>query len=116
MWYAVCYLLFQSLVNSPEAKANLPNYLAELKENTRKEQNIINNSPANLGAIVTILDMISSIPADAEELIIQVRFYFKSYLFLQSPLAHFVTGDDVLPEELPQLLSVRNRKVLREQR
>ncbi|XP_065537851.1 adhesion G protein-coupled receptor F5 [Lathamus discolor] len=61
----------ESLVNSPEAKANLPNYLAELKENTEKEQNVINNSPANLGAIVTILDMISSIPADAEELTIQ---------------------------------------------
>ncbi|NXX74062.1 AGRF5 protein, partial [Urocolius indicus] len=59
------------LVNSPEAKANLPNYLAELKEKTGKEQNTINSSPANLGAIVTILDMISSIPADAEELTIQ---------------------------------------------
>ncbi|NXF36947.1 AGRF5 protein, partial [Nyctibius bracteatus] len=61
----------ESLVNSPEAKANLPNYLAELKENTRKEQSTINTSPANLGAIVTILDMVSSIPADAEELTIQ---------------------------------------------
>ncbi|NXJ93447.1 AGRF5 protein, partial [Corythaixoides concolor] len=61
----------ESLVNSPEAKANLPNYLAELKEITGKEQSTINSSPANLGAIVTILDMISSIPADAEEHIIQ---------------------------------------------
>uniref|UniRef100_A0A672UF97 Adhesion G protein-coupled receptor F5 n=1 Tax=Strigops habroptila TaxID=2489341 RepID=A0A672UF97_STRHB len=52
----------ESLVNSPEAKATLPNYLAELKEKTGKEQNTINNSPANLGAIVTILDTISSIP------------------------------------------------------
>ncbi|NWX46112.1 AGRF5 protein, partial [Steatornis caripensis] len=61
----------ESLVNSPEAKANLPNYLAELKEKTGKEQSTINHSPANLGAIVTILDMVSSIPADAEELTIQ---------------------------------------------
>ncbi|NXW10030.1 AGRF5 protein, partial [Fregetta grallaria] len=61
----------ESLVNSPEAKANLPNYLAKLKENTVKDQNTINSSPANLGAIVTILDMVSSIPADAEELTIQ---------------------------------------------
>ncbi|NXF46138.1 AGRF5 protein, partial [Oceanites oceanicus] len=61
----------ESLVNSPEAKANLPNYLAKLKEQTVKEQNTINSFPANLGAIVTILDMISSIPADAEELTIQ---------------------------------------------
>ncbi|KFQ19388.1 putative G-protein coupled receptor 116, partial [Mesitornis unicolor] len=56
-----------SLVNSPEAKANLPNYLAELKEVTGKEQNLISHSSANIGAIVTILDMVSSIPADAEE-------------------------------------------------
>ncbi|NWR61475.1 AGRF5 protein, partial [Bucorvus abyssinicus] len=61
----------ESLVNSPEAKANLPNYLAELKEQTEKEQNSINRSPANLGAIVTILNLVSSIPADAEELTIQ---------------------------------------------
>ncbi|XP_009872672.1 PREDICTED: probable G-protein coupled receptor 116, partial [Apaloderma vittatum] len=61
----------ETLVNSPEAKANLPNYLAELKEQTGKEQNTINSSPANLGAIVTILDIVSSIPADAKELTIQ---------------------------------------------
>ncbi|NXJ82035.1 AGRF5 protein, partial [Trogon melanurus] len=61
----------ESLVNSPEAKANLPEYLAELKEQTGKEQNTINSSPANLGAIVTILDIVSSIPADAKELTIQ---------------------------------------------
>ncbi|NWW77655.1 AGRF5 protein, partial [Climacteris rufus] len=61
----------ESLVNSPEAKANLPAYLAELKEQTGKELSTINNSPANLGAIVTILAMVSSIPAEAEELTIQ---------------------------------------------
>ncbi|NXE15471.1 AGRF5 protein, partial [Lophotis ruficrista] len=61
----------ESLVNSPDAKENLPNYLAELKEKTENEQSTIDSSPANLGAIVTILDMISSIPADAEELTIQ---------------------------------------------
>ncbi|NWV01110.1 AGRF5 protein, partial [Upupa epops] len=60
----------ESLVNSPEAKANLPKYLAQLQEQTGKEQNTINKSPANLGAIVTILDTISSIPTDAEELTI----------------------------------------------
>ncbi|NXE91664.1 AGRF5 protein, partial [Menura novaehollandiae] len=61
----------ESLVNSPEAKANLPTYLAELKEQTGKELNTINNSPANLGAIVTILEMVSSIPVEAEEPTIQ---------------------------------------------
>ncbi|NXO32645.1 AGRF5 protein, partial [Cisticola juncidis] len=57
----------ESLVNSPEAKAELPSYLAQLNEQTKKEQNTISNSSANLGAIVTILDMVSSIPVEAEK-------------------------------------------------
>ncbi|XP_063280098.1 adhesion G protein-coupled receptor F5 isoform X1 [Prinia subflava] len=57
----------ESLVNSPEAKAELPSYLAQLNEQTKKEQTTINNSSANLGAIVTILDMVSSIPVEAEK-------------------------------------------------
>ncbi|XP_017668575.1 PREDICTED: adhesion G protein-coupled receptor F5 [Lepidothrix coronata] len=61
----------ESLVNSPESKAKLPNYLAELKEQIGKELNTINSSPANLDAVVSILDMVSSIPADADELTIQ---------------------------------------------
>ncbi|NXP60928.1 AGRF5 protein, partial [Chloropsis cyanopogon] len=61
----------ESLVNSPEAKAQLPSYLAQLNEHTKKELTTINNSSANLGAIVTILDMVSSIPAEAEELTMQ---------------------------------------------
>ncbi|NXG23103.1 AGRF5 protein, partial [Grallaria varia] len=60
----------ESLVNSPESKAKLPDYLAELKEQTEKELSTINSSPADLGAIVSILAMVSSIPADAHELII----------------------------------------------
>nr|XP_009482014.1 PREDICTED: probable G-protein coupled receptor 116 [Pelecanus crispus] len=66
-----CYLLFQSLVNSPNSKAKLPTYLAELKKKTEEEQSNISRSPANLDAIITILDMVSSIPANAEELTIQ---------------------------------------------
>uniref|UniRef100_A0A8C3U4A6 Adhesion G protein-coupled receptor F5 n=2 Tax=Catharus ustulatus TaxID=91951 RepID=A0A8C3U4A6_CATUS len=58
----------ESLVNSPEAKTQLPVYLAQLTEQTKKEITKINNSSANIGAIVSILDMVSSIPAEAEEL------------------------------------------------
>ncbi|NXS00876.1 AGRF5 protein, partial [Oxylabes madagascariensis] len=61
----------ESLVNSPEAKAQLPFYLAQLKEQTKKELTTIKNSSANLGAIVTILDMVSSIPVEAEEVTMQ---------------------------------------------
>ncbi|NXN04228.1 AGRF5 protein, partial [Sylvia borin] len=57
----------ESLVNSPEAKAELPAYLAYLKDQTKEEITTINNSSANLGAIVSILDMVSSIPVQAEE-------------------------------------------------
>ncbi|NWH94633.1 AGRF5 protein, partial [Aegithalos caudatus] len=57
----------ESLVNSPEAKVQLPSYLAQLEEQTRKELATINNSSANLGAIVAILDMVSSIPVEAVE-------------------------------------------------
>lgn len=109
-----CYLLFQSLVNSPEAKAELPSYLAQLKEQTEEELTKIKNSSANIGAIVTILDMVSSIPAEAEEVTMKVRFYFKSHLHLPSPLVPFVTGNDVLPEEVSLLLRIKIRKVLSE--
>ncbi|NWW38053.1 AGRF5 protein, partial [Panurus biarmicus] len=61
----------ESLVNSPEAKTELPTYLAQLNEQTKKEITTINNSSANIGAIVTILDMVSSIPAEAEEVTMQ---------------------------------------------
>ncbi|NXX28388.1 AGRF5 protein, partial [Nicator chloris] len=61
----------ESLVNSPEAKAQLPSYLAQLKEQTKNELTTINNSSANIGAIVSILGMVSSIPAEAEELTMQ---------------------------------------------
>ncbi|NXR68348.1 AGRF5 protein, partial [Rhadina sibilatrix] len=61
----------ESLVNSPEAKAQLPSYLAQLEKQTEKELTTINNSSANLGAIVTILDMVSSIPVEAEEVTMQ---------------------------------------------
>ncbi|NWW90259.1 AGRF5 protein, partial [Rhynochetos jubatus] len=59
----------ESLVKSPNPTANLPTYLEELKNQTEKELNT--SSPANVGAIVTILDMVSSIPAYAEEPTIQ---------------------------------------------
>ncbi|NXK47933.1 AGRF5 protein, partial [Chauna torquata] len=55
----------ESLVNSPEAKAGLPNYLQNLRNQTELQQN--DNSSANLAAIVTILYTISAIPADAKE-------------------------------------------------
>lgn len=109
-----CCLLFQSLVRSPEPRANLPKYLEELKNTVRQEQTTRNISSADLGTVVVILDKISPIPANATETNIEVRLYFKSYLYLSSPLAPFVMEDDILPEEISQVDRVRNTKVLRE--
>ncbi|KAM6407062.1 adhesion G protein-coupled receptor F5 isoform 2-T4 [Pluvialis apricaria] len=64
----------ESLVNSPGSRAELPTYLEKLKNMTEMEQNTINNSSANLGAIVNILEMVSSIPADANLNTIQGLF------------------------------------------
>ncbi|NWX74634.1 AGRF5 protein, partial [Alca torda] len=55
----------ESLVNSPDKKEELPKYLELLKNKTEEEKNTMNHS-ANLGAIVHIMDMISSIPVKAE--------------------------------------------------
>ncbi|NWR75131.1 AGRF5 protein, partial [Centropus unirufus] len=59
----------ESLVNSPEAKANLPAYLEELCKVTGEKSNI--NSSANLGTIVTILHTVSSIPTEAKSVTIE---------------------------------------------
>ncbi|NXO77194.1 AGRF5 protein, partial [Sitta europaea] len=61
----------ESLVNSPESKAELPLYLEQLNGQIKKELTTINNSSANIGAVVTILDMVSSIPAEAKETIMK---------------------------------------------
>ncbi|NXW37061.1 AGRF5 protein, partial [Phaetusa simplex] len=55
----------ESLVNSPDQKEELPGYLELLKNKTEEEKNTMNH-PANLGAIVRIIYMISSIPVKAE--------------------------------------------------
>ncbi|NXI63988.1 AGRF5 protein, partial [Anseranas semipalmata] len=62
----------ETLVNSPNAKTGLPNFLQNIRNETELQQN--DNSSANLGAIVTILYYISAIPADAKESIINDFF------------------------------------------
>ncbi|NXN49816.1 AGRF5 protein, partial [Rynchops niger] len=54
----------ESLVSSPDKQEKLPGYLELLRNKTEEEKNTMNHS-ANLGAIVDILDMISSIPVKA---------------------------------------------------
>ncbi|NXV91253.1 AGRF5 protein, partial [Calonectris borealis] len=99
----------ESLVNSPEAIANLPNYLAKLKKETVEQQSKINNSAANLGAIITILDMISTIPADAEELTIQNFLSTVDFIVVNSTTEAW---EDLNKNEIPKssllLRSVEN--------
>lgn len=83
-----CYFLFQSLVNSPSAKVGLPNFLQNLRNQTELLQN--DSSSANLAAIVTILYNISSIPVEAKQSTISVRFYLmlvNTHQRLWSPLS-----------------------------
>ncbi|KAF1647004.1 Adhesion G protein-coupled receptor F5, partial [Aptenodytes patagonicus] len=76
----------ESLVTSPQAKENLPNYLAELKNKTEQELSTINSS-ANLGTIVTILTMVSSIPVEAEESTIKNFLYTVDFIVADSTAA-----------------------------
>ncbi|NXJ67898.1 AGRF5 protein, partial [Rostratula benghalensis] len=55
----------ESLVNDPERNKILPNYLEVLNKNMREDQ-IQTNRSANVGAIIDILGMISTIPAEAQ--------------------------------------------------
>uniref|UniRef100_A0A8C3SFJ4 Adhesion G protein-coupled receptor F5 n=1 Tax=Chelydra serpentina TaxID=8475 RepID=A0A8C3SFJ4_CHESE len=57
----------ESLVSGPNPAEQLATYLVTLHNNTIKEQQEINNSSANLGAVITILDLVSTIPTDAEQ-------------------------------------------------
>nr|XP_032633485.1 adhesion G protein-coupled receptor F5 [Chelonoidis abingdonii] len=56
----------ESLVYDPQAEEQLPTYLETLHNTTLKEQQEINTSPANLVAVISILDLVSNIPTDAE--------------------------------------------------
>ncbi|XP_069661746.1 adhesion G protein-coupled receptor F5 isoform X2 [Haliaeetus albicilla] len=99
----------ESLVNSPDAKARLPAYLEELKKKTESQQNIINTSPANLGAIVNILYMVSSIPACAKELVIENFLSTMDFIVADSTAG---VWEDLNKEDIPKssllLQSVEN--------
>ncbi|NXD12148.1 AGRF5 protein, partial [Nothocercus nigrocapillus] len=55
----------ESLVSDPNGRTNLPQYLEDLQRKTAEEQSALNHS-ANLAAVVTILDLVSTIPVNAK--------------------------------------------------
>ncbi|NWI21177.1 AGRF5 protein, partial [Crypturellus soui] len=55
----------ESLVNDPNGRTDLPQYLEDLQRETAVEQSALSYS-ANIAAIVNILDLVSTIPVDAK--------------------------------------------------
>lgn len=61
-------------MSSPESMQQLPKFLKNLSSTTEKEQRSISNSAANLGAVVEILNLVSTIPTAAEQEIVDVSY------------------------------------------
>ncbi|XP_019376235.1 PREDICTED: adhesion G protein-coupled receptor F5 [Gavialis gangeticus] len=61
----------EALASSPQRKEKLPGYLQDLVNGVKKEEQEINKSPPDLGAVVTMLDLVSNIPAEAEPSIVE---------------------------------------------
>ncbi|XP_025047225.1 adhesion G protein-coupled receptor F5 isoform X2 [Alligator sinensis] len=57
----------EALLSSPQPKEKLPEYLQSLVEGVKKEEQGINTSPPDLGAVVTILGLVSTIPEEAAQ-------------------------------------------------
>nr|XP_006120744.1 adhesion G protein-coupled receptor F5 [Pelodiscus sinensis]XP_006120745.1 adhesion G protein-coupled receptor F5 [Pelodiscus sinensis]XP_025039203.1 adhesion G protein-coupled receptor F5 [Pelodiscus sinensis]XP_025039204.1 adhesion G protein-coupled receptor F5 [Pelodiscus sinensis] len=56
----------ESLVSGPQPTQQIATYLETLHNETGKEQEEINNSPANLNAVITILNLVSNISTEAD--------------------------------------------------
>uniref|UniRef100_A0A8C8RWN6 Adhesion G protein-coupled receptor F5 n=1 Tax=Pelusios castaneus TaxID=367368 RepID=A0A8C8RWN6_9SAUR len=56
----------ESLVSGPQPAKKVITYLETFQNSTAKVQQEINSSPANLRAVVNIVDVVSTIPMDAE--------------------------------------------------
>ncbi|XP_073938094.1 adhesion G protein-coupled receptor F5 isoform X1 [Castor canadensis] len=54
--------LARALVRSPSQDQKLPTYLKDLSIRTGKEEQDIRSSPGSLGAIINILDLVSTVP------------------------------------------------------
>ncbi|KFZ56901.1 putative G-protein coupled receptor 116, partial [Podiceps cristatus] len=90
-------------------RANLSNFLENLKNETEKEQSTINSSPANLGAIINILNMVSNIQAVAEESTIQNFLSTVDFIVADSTSAAWDTLNKEKKNESSMLLqSVEN--------
>nr|XP_045012476.1 adhesion G protein-coupled receptor F5 isoform X2 [Jaculus jaculus] len=55
--------LAKALIKSPSQDQKLPTYLKDLSVSTGKEEHNIRSSPGSLGAIINILDLLSTVPA-----------------------------------------------------
>ncbi|XP_023574997.1 adhesion G protein-coupled receptor F5 isoform X1 [Octodon degus] len=54
--------LAEALIKSPSQDQNLPKYLKNLSLSTGREEQEIQSSPGSLGAVINILDLLSTVP------------------------------------------------------
>ncbi|XP_010616117.1 adhesion G protein-coupled receptor F5 [Fukomys damarensis] len=58
--------LAEALIKSPSQDQNLPTYLKNLSVSTGQEELEIQSSPGSLGAIINILDLLSTVPSQVD--------------------------------------------------
>lgn len=62
------------MVSAPDSVQRLPVYLETLAVTARKEQQHLNKSAADLGAVVEILNLVSVIPVEAKQETMEVSY------------------------------------------
>ncbi|XP_004846459.1 adhesion G protein-coupled receptor F5 isoform X1 [Heterocephalus glaber] len=58
--------LAEALIKSPSQDQNLPTYLKNLSVSTGREELEIQSSPGSLGAVINILDLLSTVPSHVD--------------------------------------------------
>lgn len=72
----LCWLLCcQALSKSPSQDKKLPTYLEDLSLSTDKVAHEVSSSPGNLGAIVNILDLLSTVPIQVNSEMMMVSLF-----------------------------------------
>lgn len=72
----LCWLLFyQALIKSPFQDRKLPSYLRDLSISTDKVAHEVNSSPGTLGAVINILDLLSTIPIQVNSEMMTVSLF-----------------------------------------
>lgn len=88
LFVCLCWLLFyQALTKSPTQDKKLPTYLKDLSISTGKVKHEVSSFPGSLGAIVNILDLLSTVTTQVNSEMMMVSLFrpyrsFGSHLFI----------------------------------